>query len=132
MQLRTTGFRCKQSQAPVHRRSSCGLCFFSQFFYVTNKLQFIEHGNQVKEFFNHVEATYRHGKPLHIADPEMSAFDILPYEEFQAMSASRVQERLRFKHILITGCPHPNMKFDEAGLRTLCSLDRPVSIQGTN
>jgi len=86
----------------------------------------------VKEFFNHVEATYRHGKPLHIVDPEMSVFDILPYDEFRAMSASRVQERLRFKHILITGCPHPNMTFDEAGLRTLCSLDRPVSIQGMN
>ncbi len=86
----------------------------------------------MKEFFNHVEATYCHGKPLHIINLEMSAFDILPYEEFQDMSASRVQERLRFKHILITGCPHPNMKFDEAVLCTLCSLDRPVSIQGTN
>jgi len=60
----------------------------------------------------------------------MSAFDILPYDEFWAMSASRVQKWLRFKHILITGCPHPNMKFDEAGLCTLYSLDRLVSIQG--
>jgi len=52
------------------------------FFQVTNKLQFVEHSNQVKEFFNHVEATYHNGKPLHIVDPEMSAFDILPYDEF--------------------------------------------------
>ncbi len=86
----------------------------------------------MKEFFNHVEATYHRGKLLHIINPEMSAFDILPYEEFRAMSASQVQEQLRFKHILITGCPHPNMKFDEARLCTLCSLDRLISIQGMN
>ncbi len=86
----------------------------------------------MKEFFNHVEATYCHGKPLHIANPEMSAFDILPYEEFRAMSASQVQEQLHFKHILITGCLHPNMKFDEARLYTLCPLNRLVSIQDTN
>lgn len=112
--------------------SSCRLFFFSQFFRATNRLQFIEQGNQVKEFFNCVEVTYRHGKLLHIVDPEMSAFDIIPYAEFQALSLSQIQGRLRLKHVLITGCPHPTMKSDEAGLRTLCSLDRPVSIQGTD
>ena len=99
---------------------------------MTNRFQFVEHGNRVKEFFDRVEATYHDGKPLHIVNPEMSAFDIIPYAEFRAMSPSQIQERLRFKHILLTGCPHPNMQFDEAGLRTLCSLDSPVSIQGTN
>ncbi|SRR6266545_5815300 len=94
--------------------------------------KFIEYGNQVKEFFNHVEATYYNGKLLHIVDPEMSAFDIIPYAEFQAISPSQIQERLCFKHILVTCCLHSNMKFDEARLCTLCSLDSLVSIQGTN
>lgn len=47
------------------------------------------------------------------------------------MSTPEIQGRLCLKNIIVTGCPHSNMKFDEAGLQTLWPLDSPASIQGT-
>jgi hypothetical protein len=86
----------------------------------------------MKQLFSHIEASYRDGQPLHIVDPKKSAFDIISFVDFQALAPSQIQERLRFKHIVITGCPHPNLKFDASGLRTLSPLDNQISIQGTS
>jgi len=83
----------------------------------------------MKEFFDRIEAGYLDGKPLHIADPEISRFDIISFVDFQAMSPRQIQDRLRHKNVVVTGSPHPNMTFDE-GLRTLSPLDRKVPIQG--
>lgn len=96
-----------------------------------HRFQFVEHATRLKDFFSHIEAGYHDGKPPHIVDPESSAFDIILYAEFRAMSTPEIQGRLRLKNIIVTGCPHSNMKFDEAGLQTLWPLDSPASIQGT-
>lgn len=79
-----------------------------------------------------MEAGYVDGKPLHIADPEASLFDIISSEDFEALSVTQIQDRLRCKNIIITGLKHANLKFDKAGLRPFCPIDRTISIQGTN
>lgn len=83
-------------------------------------------------FFDLLEAGYVNRKPLHIADPETSTFDIISSADFQALSTQQIQDRLRCKHIVVTGSSHPNVKFDKAGLRTMCPLSRTISIQGMN
>lgn len=68
------------------------------------------------------------GKPLHTTDPKSSLFDVISFKEFESLS--QIQERLRRKNIVVTGCPGPDVEFNEAGLRTLSPLDRIISIQG--
>lgn len=51
--------------------------------------------------------------------------------DFQRLSSSQIQDRLRRKNVVVTGYPHPTTKFDEAGLRALSPLSRKISIQGT-
>ena len=46
------------------------------------------------------------------------------------MPPQDVQRLLCHKNVVVTGCRHPNLKFDEAGLRTLAPLDSQVSILG--
>ena len=48
------------------------------------------------------------------------------------MSTPQIQDRLRRKHMIVTGHPDRTMNFDAAGLRTLTPLHRNISIQGTN
>jgi hypothetical protein len=83
-------------------------------------------------FFDLLEAGHLNGKPLHIADPKTSMFDIISSTDYQALSTQEIQDKLHRKHIVITGRSLPNVKFDKEGLRTLCPLNHKVSIQGTN
>lgn len=46
------------------------------------------------------------------------------------MSPHGVQDLFRHKNVVVTGCQHPVLQFNEAGLRTLAPLDSQVSIQG--
>lgn len=94
------------------------------------RFKFAECEIRVCKFFKHIEASYRHNRPLHTIYPQKSHFDIIPFTTFQALSPSEVQSRLRQRHIVITNCPHPNLKFDADGFRTLSALDRQTSIQG--
>lgn len=84
----------------------------------------------METFFNHIEAGHVNGVPLHIADPKKSLFEIISSEDFAAMSTTQLQSRLRHKNIVVTGLEHPSIKFDKAGLRGLCQMDRIISIQG--
>ena len=77
-----------------------------------------------------MESGYINGQPLHIADPDRSGFAVISNVEFQAMSAQEVLNLFRQKNVVVTGCRHPELKFDEAGLRTLAPLDSQVSIIG--
>jgi len=92
--------------------------------------QYIDYLNRIKQFFERVKSGYHNGKPLHIADPEHSGFAIVSAENFGEMSAQGVQELIRHKNVVITGCQYPPLKFDEAGLRTLAPLDSQVSLIG--
>lgn len=51
-------------------------------------------------------------------------------EEFDQKSPREIQSILREKHIGITGCSTPRLKFDSDGLRTLRPLHNVISIQG--
>jgi len=84
----------------------------------------------MKQFYNRVESGYVNGRPVHIADPDLSGFAIISNDKFQAMSATYIQQLLRRKNVVVTGCQHPELKFDEAGLRTLAPLDSQISILG--
>jgi hypothetical protein len=84
----------------------------------------------MKQFYNRVESGYVNGRPVHIADPDLSGFAIISNDKFQAMSATDIQLLLRRKNVVVTGCQHPELKFDEAGLRTLAPLDSQISILG--
>jgi hypothetical protein len=77
-----------------------------------------------------VESGYINGQPLHIADPDQSGFALLSFQQFQAMSPHDVQDLFRRKNVVVSGCQHPDLQFDEAGLRTLAPLDSQVSIIG--
>ncbi len=83
-------------------------------------------------FFDLLEAGYLNGKPLHIADPETSTFDIISSTDFQSLSTQQIQDQLCRKHNVVTGSSHPNVKFDKAGLQTMCPLSHTISIQGMN
>ncbi len=111
---------------------SCKLFFVLEIFFKLPTFQFETRVTQLKTFFNLLEAGYLNGKPRHIADPETFLFDIISSADFQALSTQQIQDRLRCKHIVITGSSHPNVKFDKAGLQTMCPLSRTILIQGMN
>jgi hypothetical protein len=48
------------------------------------------------------------------------------------MTAKEIQGRLRCKNIVVTGVRHSDLKFDKAGLRLFCPINRSISIQGLN
>lgn len=96
-----------------------------------NGFQFQSRVTQLKMFFDLLHAGYVNGKPLHIAEPETSLFDIIPSTEFEGLSTQQILGRLRHRHIVVTGNSHSEMEFDKVGLRTLCPPSRVVSIQGT-
>jgi hypothetical protein len=83
-------------------------------------------------FFDLLQEGYVDGKPLHIVEPEMSMFDIIPYPEFMDLSTPQILSRLRHKHIVVTGDSHSYIGFDKNGLRSLCPQNRLISIQGTD
>ena len=95
-----------------------------------NGFQYDDRVAQIKTFFDNIEAGHLDGKPLHIADPAKSLFDIISAEEFENLSAKQIQSRLRYKNIVVTGMEHPKIKFDKDGLRSLCTIDQTISIQG--
>jgi len=92
--------------------------------------QYVDYIHRLKHFFERVESGYENGQPLHITDPDCSGFAIISDAEFRAMSAHDVQELFCCKNVVVTGCKHPNLKFDESELRTLAPLDSQVSIIG--
>jgi hypothetical protein len=92
--------------------------------------QYVDYLHRIKQFYDRVESGYINGQPLHIADPNQSGFAIISDDKFRQMSAKDVQELFRQTNVVVTGCQHPDLKFDEEGLRTLAPLDSQVSIVG--
>ena len=62
--------------------------------------------------------------------PEYSAIRIVSAEEYGQLEAADIQAILRSKHILITGLPHGQYSFDEAGLTTIGPLKKAATIHG--
>ena len=94
------------------------------------QMQYADTIKRLKDLFHHVEEYYEKGKPVHLAAPDQSYFEVIKYSDFKNLSAPAIQDRLRRRNIVVTGCPHPDLQFDAAGFRTLCPLKKLVSIQG--
>jgi len=46
------------------------------------------------------------------------------------MPAEKLKALMSKKHVVVTACPDPPLKFDEEGLQTLAPMHLPVSLQG--
>lgn len=73
---------------------------------------------------------YEEGLPIHLSNSDKSAFETMSEHAFLRKSAGDIQEILRRKHILISDCEHELLKFDEDGLKTLCSPWQTIEVQG--
>jgi len=73
---------------------------------------------------------YEGGLPLHLSNPRKSAFETMSYEAFLSHSDGDIQDILRRKHILISDREPELLKFDQDGLRTLCSPWQTIEVQG--
>ncbi|KDR65363.1 hypothetical protein GALMADRAFT_148754 [Galerina marginata CBS 339.88] len=79
--------------------------------------------------FNVLEMGYVDGLPRHIFDPKSSVFHIMTHQDFETLKPREVQDIMRYKHIVLTGCPISNIKFDAEGLSTVASLHDIIAIQ---
>lgn len=93
-------------------------------------LQYSDYSVRLEQFFKRVRSGYQNEQPLHIADPTRSGFKIVPFAIFQSMSVQQLHRLHRDRTVIVTGCPIPDLKFDEAGLRMLAPLGSQVSLQG--
>lgn len=96
-----------------------------------------KHLFQVKEdlvfleaFDKAIQAGFVDGRPLHIADPEKSAFRVMTETEFEEKPIEEIQEILREKHIIVMDIQSAPLKFDAENLSTLWNLLAVTHIQG--
>lgn len=85
-------------------------------------------------FYDCVEESYVTDKeklvPLHVKKDPHSVSDQITQEDFYDMSTREVQERLRRRHIIITGVSHRRLEFNERGFSTLeKTMDALILIQ---
>jgi hypothetical protein len=85
---------------------------------------------KLEKLLNTAVKQYENGLPLHLSNPERSAFTTMSELEFLRMSTGDIQELLRRKHILISDCFFQPLDFDEAGMRTLCPPWQTIEVQG--
>lgn len=70
------------------------------------------------------------GNPRYLEEGCVSTVEVIPYEKYRVMTTSEVQNRLRYRHLVITGMDTEEVKFDESGLQELTNLESKVHIQG--
>ena len=85
---------------------------------------------KLEKFLNTAVEQYENGLPLHLTNPNRSAFATMSESEFLNKSSRDKQELIQHKHILITDCAFQQLKFDEDGLRILCPPWKTIEIQG--
>jgi hypothetical protein len=56
--------------------------------------------------------------------------EIMNYDEYQSHSDTVIMEKLRHRHILVTGDPKPTYSFNKKGLSKLAPLDKAITIHG--
>lgn len=89
----------------------------------------------LRGFYDSVEESYTmEGEkpvPLHVQKDSRSVFEGITEADFDNLSTSIVQEKLRKHHIVITGVSHKRLEFNERGFSTLEKpMDALISIQG--
>jgi hypothetical protein len=69
--------------------------------------------------------------PLHVKKDPCSVFESISEADFDNLSTRDIQEKLRKKHIVITGVSQKPLEFNEKGFSTLEKpMDALISIQG--
>ena len=56
--------------------------------------------------------------------------DIMSYDEYITQSDGDIIDKLRYRHLLITGGPNPALSFDNASLRKLAPLKKVITVHG--
>ena len=59
-----------------------------------------------------------------------SSIEVIDNAEYLKLSIPQIQEKLRLRHLVITGRPTETVDFDESGLQVLTNLDSKVQFQG--
>jgi hypothetical protein len=85
---------------------------------------------RLEELFDVAVGQYQDGLPLHLSNPAQSVVAVMSAMEFNRKSAGEIQEVLRSKHLLISDCEQGPLKFDKAGMATLCMPTHPIEVQG--
>jgi hypothetical protein len=85
---------------------------------------------KLSAFDTAINAGFVDGRPLHIADPEKSAFFVMTEAEFESMTVGEIQGIFRRKHILVTDMHFTPLQFDSRGLSSLTRLSTVTHIQG--
>jgi hypothetical protein len=94
-------------------------------------LQFREDLDKFLEFKDLVmSCNAASGNPRYLEEGHFSSVQVIPYDQYKTMSTSEVQERLRQRHLVITGMPMDPVDFDERGLQELTNLESKVPFQG--
>ncbi|KAF8190141.1 hypothetical protein BJ912DRAFT_925766 [Pholiota molesta] len=84
-----------------------------------------------EEFLQAVLDSYVDDKPLHLVNPEKSAFYSLTAAEFEKKSVHEIQNIFAHQNIVVYDLPQKGLvEFDEAGFYTLVpSLDEKIDVQ---
>lgn len=99
--------------------------------FIENSNQFQDDMEKLEKLLDTAVEQYRDGFPLHLSDPTRSAIAIMSASDFGSKTDGEIQEVLRTKHILISGCEKDTtFEFDKAGLDTLCLSIHPIEVQG--
>ena len=92
--------------------------------------QFQEDLTKIEKLLTMVEDQYEGGLPLHVKDPDRSAFKTMSETEFLTKTSAEIQQLLRHRHVLISDCAFQQLRFNEDGLRTLCPPWQTIEVQG--
>jgi hypothetical protein len=69
-----------------------------------------------------------------LEDGYQSTIEVIPYIDYERLSASEVQSKLSLRHLVITDVPseygETPIEFNEAGLQVLTNMDSKIHIQG--
>ncbi|KAJ3500455.1 hypothetical protein NLJ89_g9788 [Agrocybe chaxingu] len=76
-----------------------------------------------------VESSYVEARPLHVSQPDKSVFKVLKADDLARMNPTEVQEILRRQHIVTTGGPVQDIRFDKQGLSQIHPLHCVVTVQ---
>jgi hypothetical protein len=69
--------------------------------------------------------------PLHVKKDPRSVFEAITAADFDKLSIRDAQEKLRMRHIIMTGVSYRELEFNEKGFSTLeKTMEALISIQG--
>jgi hypothetical protein len=95
-------------------------------------IKFDVYHERFQQFFDHAEAFYDHGQPLHIARPADSIIKSFTYTAWSELTPVQMQQELKEKNVVVTGWPlKEKTSFDVSGLRKVMGTQsRQISING--